>query len=232
MLTWNAKDLADAHDRTELYKGYWRGDRAADEAYVHAVKTEFDPAYADLTGEIISEDLVDARGYYGFFPVIADNETVMVLDPDDFRTERAVFKFGRVADKKNRSIADYLRPEGDFIAVQIVTLGGKIGDRRRDYFKEPDKQSRGFYLSGMANFLTEELSDKVTAEIRRALFISGNQGRRYGFGYPGLPPLDDQVKLFDLMSIEDRLGIELTAGFELSPVHSSLAIYIRHPQAE
>ena len=40
------------------------------------------------------------------------------------------------------------------------------------------------------------------------------------------------AKLFDLMSIEDRLGIVLTAGFEMDPEHSSLTVFVRHPQAE
>ena len=48
----------------------------------------------------------------------------------------------------------------------------------------------------------------------------------------GLPPLEEQKKLFSLLAIEERLGITLTAGFQMVPEHSTIGIYIHHPRAE
>jgi len=80
--------------------------------------------------------------------------------------------------------------------------------------------------------VVENLAERVTSEIRHGLGLEAKTGRRYSFGYPGLPPLEEQKKLFELMGIEERLGIHLTPGFQMDPEHSTLAIFVHHPQAE
>jgi 5-methyltetrahydrofolate--homocysteine methyltransferase len=89
----------------------------------------------------------------------------------------------------------------------------------------------GYYLNGIGNYLTEKLADRVTAEIRRGLFIDRDQGKRYSFGYPGLPGVEEQVKLFEIMAVEERLGITLTPGFQMEPEHSTMALFVHHPGA-
>jgi 5-methyltetrahydrofolate--homocysteine methyltransferase len=80
--------------------------------------------------------------------------------------------------------------------------------------------------------LVEELAEKVTVEIRRGLGLEPNTGRRYSFGYPGLPGPEEQKKIFEFMVIDDRLGIHLTSGYQMVPEHSTLGIFVHHPQAE
>jgi len=47
-----------------------------------------------------------------------------------------------------------------------------------------------------------------------------------------MPLLEEQKKLFEIMAIEERLGITLTERFQMMPEHSTLGMYIRHPGAE
>jgi len=233
MLVWDSRRLLAELDRRELYKGYWRTAGLDDEAFERAVMTEFDPAFEALRQEIEAKNIVNARGYYGIWPVYADGETVYLLDPSDFSTEVAHFIFPRVRRKQGRSIADWIRPEGDVIGLQVVTLGGALAARSREYFEREDKYSRGFFLNGIGNYLTEIIADKVTAEIRRAMFLPDKkQGRRYGFGYPGLPGLEKQKDLLDLLCAEDRLGITLTSGYQMAPEHSTVTIFVHHPDAQ
>ena len=56
------------------------------------------------------------------------------------------------------------------------------------------------------------------------------QGQRYSFGYPACPNLEDQKKLFKLISPED-IGIELTEGFMMEPEASVTAMVFAHPDA-
>jgi 5-methyltetrahydrofolate--homocysteine methyltransferase len=133
---------------------------------------------------------------------------------------------------KNRSIADYFKEDGDVLGVQIVTVGKAI-DRERDGVLSADGQSSaGFYLNAIANYLTEQLANKVSAEIRRACFLPSDRGRRYSFGYPGLPGVESQAVLFEILGVEERLGVSLTPGFQMVPEHSTMGIFVHHPQAE
>ena len=232
ILIWNAGQLFEGIKADRLYKGHWKAGNLSEQEFNSKRAEEFEPAFVSLKREILELELLDARAFYGFFPVVTDNTRVILLDPADHVTERCSFAFPRVKHRGGRSLADFLRPEGDLIAVQIVTTGSGISRRIADYFNRRDHYSRGFYLNGIASYLAENLADRVSAEIRRSLMLEQKTGRRYSFGYSGMPGVEDQAQLFELLSIEERLGIELTAGFQMVPEHSTLGLFVLHPEAE
>lgn len=232
MLVWDVNQLLSSINTERLFKAEWAGGRLDSKEYNEAVEKEFLPSFNTLRDEIISNNLIDARGYYSFFPVITEDCRVILLNPDNYNEEIASFVYPRMPKKNNRSIADYLRPEGDILGVQIVTIGKKIGDCCRNLFQKEDKYKKGYLLNGIGNYLVESLADKVTVEIRKALVLDLKRGRRYSFGYPGLPSLEDQKKLFEVIGGEERLGITLTDGFQMDPEHSTLGVFVCHPDAE
>ena len=232
VLRWDAQPLVSAIDTARLFKGYFGGGNLDAAAFKTACDKEFQPAFEQIARRIREENLIEAAGLYGIFPVYTDNTKLFILDPGDYHSPLAEFVLPRMDRRKNRSIADYFRPEGDVIAVQIVTIGKAIDEQCRNYLSVENKYSLGFYLNALANYLTEQLADKVTAEIRRAFFIAAERGRRYSFGYPGLPGVEEQVKLFELLGVEERLGVSLTAGFQMVPEHSTMGIFVHHPEAE
>jgi 5-methyltetrahydrofolate--homocysteine methyltransferase len=63
------------------------------------------------------------------------------------------------------------------------------------------------------------------------LFHQGYQGSRFSFGYPACPNLEDQGKLFELLQPE-RIGVELTEEYQLTPEQSTSAIIVHHPEAK
>jgi len=232
MLVWDVNSLLSSINTERLFKAEWAGGKLDSKEYDTAVENEFLPAFNTLRDEIIANELIDARGYYSFFPVITQDSRTILLNPDNYTEELASFIFPRMPKKNNRSIADYLRPEGDLLGVQIVTIGKKLGDYCRNLFLKEDKYNKGYLLNGIGNYIVESLADKVTAEIRKALVLEPKRGRRYSFGYPGLPSLEDQKKLFEVIGGEERLGITLTDGFQMDPEHSTLGVFVCHPDAE
>ncbi|MBN1130528.1 MAG: homocysteine S-methyltransferase family protein [Chitinispirillaceae bacterium] len=233
VLRWETPELVAKIDSRRLFKTWWGGAKLDAAAYGEAETKEFLPAFERLCDEINRDRLLDDAGaLYGYFPVITDDDLVIILDPSAMTKELATLRFPRVAKKDNRSIADYLRPEGDLVAVQIVTAGKRLMDRIGECFKSEGRYTHGFYLNGIGIALTEELADRITLEITRGLGIGDDTGRRYSLGYAGLPPLEEQRKLFDLLAIEERLGVSLTQGFQMVPEHSTLGIYVHHAKAE
>jgi 5-methyltetrahydrofolate--homocysteine methyltransferase len=232
VLRWDPEALISSIDTARLFKGYFGGGNLDPAAFKENSQKEFGPAFDLLKKDILANNLLDAAGLYGIFPVYTDDTKLFILDPGDYQSSLAEFVLPRVDRHKNRSIADYLRPEGDVIAVQIVSIGKAIDEQCRTYLTKENKYSLGFYLNALANYLTEQLAEKVTAEIRRAFFISADRGRRYSFGYPGLPGVEEQAKLFELLGVEERLGVSLTAGFQMVPEHSTMGIFVHHPDAE
>ena len=61
-------------------------------------------------------------------------------------------------------------------------------------------------------------------------FQAKYRGKRYSFGYPACPRLDDQKILFDILKPES-IGIQLTEGFMMDPEASDSALVFHHPDA-
>jgi 5-methyltetrahydrofolate--homocysteine methyltransferase len=59
-------------------------------------------------------------------------------------------------------------------------------------------------------------------------FTSRYRGKRYSFGYPACPNLEDQAKLWRLLRPED-IGVQLTEGFMMEPEASVSALVFQHP---
>jgi 5-methyltetrahydrofolate--homocysteine methyltransferase len=58
-------------------------------------------------------------------------------------------------------------------------------------------------------------------------------GKRFSFGYPACPRLEDQEQLFRLLDAEkNALGVQLTEGFMMDPESSVSAVVFHHPEAK
>jgi cobalamin-dependent methionine synthase I len=233
MLTWDAATLLDGINRQRLYKDFWLGGFMGDEEYERNVLTDFDPAFEALRLEIVRRGLIDARGYYGIWPVFTKGKIVFLLDPSDFSTDAAQFAFPRIKQKEGRSIADWFRPESDVVAFLAVTIGRGCTERSREYAESKDANGMDFYCSRLGCCITKMLSDKITTEIRRAMCLKNrNQGTAYAFGKPGLPGLRRLNEVLQLLCAEERLGITLDSDCRLAPKHSSVKMFIHHAESE
>ena len=63
------------------------------------------------------------------------------------------------------------------------------------------------------------------------LFRTQYRGRRYSFGYPACPRLEDQEQLFRLLDVTANIGVELTEGYMMDPEGSVSAVVFHHPDA-
>ena len=75
------------------------------------------------------------------------------------------------------------------------------------------------------------ISDPVNianSDIFKAKYI----GKRFSFGYPACPRLEDQSKLWKLLHPEENIGVNLTEEFMMDPEGSVSAIVFHHPEAK
>jgi 5-methyltetrahydrofolate--homocysteine methyltransferase len=68
--------------------------------------------------------------------------------------------------------------------------------------------------------------------VRRELGIPGGRGKRYSWGYPACPDLEDHATVFKLLPAEAELGMQLTTAYQLIPEQSTAAIIVHHPEAK
>jgi 5-methyltetrahydrofolate--homocysteine methyltransferase len=149
--------------------------------------------------------------------------------------EIARFSFPRQPYDDHLAIPDYFAPVGsgemDVVAFQVVTVG-QAATERFEKFQAESNFSEGYFTHGLAVQTAEATAEYIHRHIRRELGILDGQGKRYSWGYPSIPELEDHRKVFDLLPVEKELGMQLSPAFQLIPEQSTAAIILHHPQAK
>ena len=205
------------------------------------------PAFARLKELCLRENILRPAATYGFYPAASEGNTVHIYD-EDYTSVIHSFTFPRQDFADRLCLADYVAPaEGgkavDHVAFLAVTAGQAVSEYTQK-LREADQYTDYYKLHGLGVEFAEALAEHFHQELRREwgigaadsldvtkLFKGHYRGRRYAFGYPACPNLEDQEGLFTLID-PGRVGITLTEQFLLEPEQSTTAIVFHHPQAK
>ena len=119
----------------------------------------------------------------------------------------------------------------DTVAFQVVTVGQEATEKF-DALEKAGDYSEAYFVHGLAVQTAEAAAEYLHRHIRRELGLAEGQGKRYSWGYPAIPDLDDHAKVFQLLPVEKELGMSLTAAYQLIPEQSTAAIVVHHPEAK
>ncbi len=225
ILTWSTNLLLDSVKNKELYARYWTTGKNGSSENRDEMEGKLAEIFRILTEEITENDLIDARGFYAYYPVIADKNSIILLSPDDFHSEVMSLYFPQSGD---RSIAAFFRPEGDVLPILAATIGNRFVDGFNKYNQEEGVKE--YYLPVPGNYLIDIVAEKMITEIQRGLGLPKNQGRKYHFGDSGMPGKEKNQDLIELLCADDRLGITVNESYQLQPEHSSIALFVHHPE--
>ncbi|MFV9504078.1 MAG: methionine synthase [Oscillochloridaceae bacterium umkhey_bin13] len=226
-------DVVACLDRNALYRLQW-GAKNAKGAEWERLKAEFDQKVRNLIREASRDGWLEPKVVYGYFPVQSDGHDLIVYDPADRATVLTRFVFPRQPERERLCLSDYFRSvesgEYDVAAFQIVTMGTRVDDLTEELQRQGD-YSRGYYIHGLGVSLAEALAEYTNRLIRQSLGLPEGQGKRYSWGYPACPDLEEHTKLFHILPT-DQIGVSLTEAFQLVPEQSTAAIVVHHPEAK
>ena len=222
----------------ELYRLSW-GAKNAHGSEWKRLQADFDLRREAMLRSAEKEGWLQLQGVYGYWPVLADDDTLVVYDPQTLTekqpSELERFEFPRQVGGEDLCLADYFLPVGsgrfDVVAFQIVTVGDPAGKRFAELEAVHD-YSEAYFTHGLAVQMAEAAADFLHAHIRRELGLKDAQGLRYSWGYPAIPELSDHSKVFRLLPAESALGMQLTSAYQLVPEQSTAAIIVHHPLAK
>jgi len=249
-------------DERATFLGQWglRGSRSKDgPTYEELVQTEGRPRLRYWLDRLTTEGvLAHAAVVYGYFPALADGDTLVVLtEPRPDAPERCRFTFPRQRRDRRLCLADFYRPraaalaagEVDVLPLHLVTMGQAIADYAAELFAK-DVYRDYLEVHGLGVQLTEALAEYWHRRIREELtfasgatvaeedptevtefFKLGYRGARYSLGYGACPELEDRAKIVMLLR-PDRIGVTLSEEFQLHPEQSTDALIAHHPQAQ
>ena len=224
--------------KNELFRLSWGAKNAHGDEW-ERLKDEFERRLASMQRQALHQNWLKPKAVYGYWPVQSEGNDLVVYDPDTIHTgkplELARFVFPRQPAGESLCLADYYLPiesgEMDVLALQVVTVGQQATELF-DQLQEAGEYSEAYFHHGLAVQTAEATAEYLHRHIRKELGLDEKQGKRYSWGYPAIPELEDHRKVFDLLPAESELGMNLTAAYQLVPEQSTAAIVVTHPQAK
>ena len=154
------------------------------------------------------------------------------------------FRFGRQRRDEGLCLSDYILDAADgardHLAIFVVTAGAGIREHS-EQLKEAGEYFKAHALQALAIETAEGCAEWLHRRIRedwgfpdpptmtmQERFTSRYRGKRYSFGYPACPNLDDQQGIWKLLS-PDEIGVRLTEGMMMEPEASVSALVFHHP---
>ena len=239
-------DIASYLNETALFRNQWgyrpeSGETDAD--FKERVRAEL----RACLDEAKAEGLLVPQVAWGYFPVNADGNDLVVYTDDHRIAELERFAFPRQAKEPYLCIADFFRPADsqvrDYAAFQIVTMGALASARTAELFAA-DRYRDYVAMHGLSVEMTEAVAELWHRRVREewgfadedaptltGLFRQQHRGGRYSFGYPACPDLEDNAKVVELLEA-GRIGVTVSEGFQLHPEQTTLAIICHHPMAK
>jgi 5-methyltetrahydrofolate--homocysteine methyltransferase len=188
-------------------------------------------------------EFMKIRALWQFFEAEAAGESLHLFAPGAEQPLHT-FRFPRQRQGDYLCLSDYVLPkqnsQRDHVALFVVTAGEGIRDRAEKakndgyYFKSHGLQALAIEAAeGCAEWLHRRIREdwgfpdppEMTMAQR---FTSRYRGKRYSFGYPACPNLEDQVALWKLLRPEE-IGVQLTEGMMMDPEASVSALVFHHP---
>jgi len=183
------------------------------------------------------------RAVWRFLEAERDGNSIRLFEPGSANALH-IFKFGRQPKADGLCLSDYVldADEGrrDHLAMFVVTAGECVRSH-----SEEAKQRGEFLMAHGLQALAIETAEGCAEWLHRRIredwgfpdsptmtmqdrFTSRYRGKRYSFGYPACPNLEDQAGLFALLKPEE-IGVKLTEGFMMDPEASVSALVFHHP---
>jgi 5-methyltetrahydrofolate--homocysteine methyltransferase len=219
------------------YRGDFEKHLAAREAKAVELYNEMEEVKNEAAG------FMKVRAVWQFFEAQAEGETLHLFEPGAKEPLQS-WKFKRQKTGDQLCLSDYvLDPKDgkrDHVAVFVVTGGEGIRERA-----EKAKHDGYYFKSHGLQALAIESAEACAEWLHRRIredwgfpdppdmtmaqrFTSRYRGKRYSFGYPACPDLEDQDGIWKILRPEE-IGVQLTEGFMMDPEASVSALAFHHP---
>ncbi|EGQ7939987.1 methionine synthase [Vibrio vulnificus] len=198
------------------------------------------------------EGLLKARGMCGLFPAASVGDDIEVYT-DESRTQvaKVLHNLRQQTEKPkgaNYCLSDYVAPKEsgkkDWIGAFAVT--GGVNERElADQLKAQGDDYNAIMIQAVADRLAEAFAEYLHERVRKEIWgyaadenLSNEelirekyQGIRPAPGYPACPEHTEKGPLWELLNVEETIGMSLTSSYAMWPGASVSGWYFSHPDS-
>jgi 5-methyltetrahydrofolate--homocysteine methyltransferase len=207
-----------------------------------------------MLDRLVREKWLTARAVIGFFPANRLGDDDIEVYTDDSRTQvlttlHHLRQQTRLpAGKPNRCLADWIAPKDTGIADYIGAFGVTAGigiDSWVAAFEKDHDDYQAILLKALADRLAEAFAEHMHQRVRKefwgyapqenldneALIAERYQGIRPAPGYPACPDHTEKQLLWDLLQVQENIGLSLTESYAMVPTAAVSGWYFSHSDA-
>ncbi|MBA1146156.1 methionine synthase [Ectothiorhodospiraceae bacterium WFHF3C12] len=201
---------------------------------------------------IIDEKWLTARAVIGLFPANGKGDDTVIYKDDSASEELLTLHHLRQQTEKpagrpNQSLADFVMPkeEGkvDYMGAFACTAGIGIDPIVEKYEADHDDYN-SILVKALADRLAEAFAEKLHEMVRQDywgyedeklsnedLINEKYRGIRPAPGYPACPDHTEKDLLWELLDVDNNIGLELTESKAMVPTAAVSGWYFAHPDS-
>ena len=207
-----------------------------------------------LLDEVINNKKLTAKAVFGLFPTYREKDDLVLFDSEDRETPIMKFHQLRQQSKKpagqfNRCLSDYVADKESGIKDYMGGFAVSSGFGCDELVKEFDAQHDDYnsiLIKAVADRLAEATAEYLHEQVRKEywgyapeeslenddLIREKYQGIRPAPGYPACPEHTEKGLLWELLNVEENIGMELTSSFAMWPGAAVSGFYFAHPESK
>ncbi|MBL1353009.1 MAG: methionine synthase [Zetaproteobacteria bacterium] len=202
--------------------------------------------------KIIAEDWFSPKAIFGLFPAQATDDDSVIVYADESKTEEKTrFHFLRQQTNKkdkraNLCLSDFISKSGqanDHIGAFAVSIFG-AEEKAKAYEAEHDDYA-AIMVKVLADRLAEALAEMLHKQVRaehwgyaadeslstEEVIKEKYQGIRPAAGYPACPDHTEKGTLWQLLDVENNIGMQITESFAMLPTAAVSGLYFANPES-
>ncbi len=207
----------------------------------------------DLLIKVVNEKLLKTKAVFGLFKANSINDDDIEVYDTEGNTLATFITLRQQLKKResvsNHALADFIAPKEtekeDYIGCFCVSTGFGTQELALEFEKENDDYN-SIMIKALADRLAEAYAEYLHKEVRtkywgyakdesltnEELIKENYKGIRPAPGYPACPDHLEKNTIWDLLKVEERIGVKLTESLAMWPAASVSGYYFGNPEAK
>ncbi|MCH1539081.1 MAG: methionine synthase [Flavobacteriaceae bacterium] len=205
--------------------------------------------------EILENKSLTAKAVFGIFPANSvDDDDIEVYENEDRTQSKVKFltlrqQLKKRVGKNNIALADFIAPKEtgvkDYIGSFCVTTGFGTAELAKKYEEDNDDYN-SIMVKALADRFAEAFAEFLHKEVRikhwgyasdevldnQDLINEAYKGIRPAPGYPACPDHLEKNTIWDLLKVEEKIGVTLTESLAMWPAASVSGYYFANPKSQ
>jgi 5-methyltetrahydrofolate--homocysteine methyltransferase len=203
--------------------------------------------------QMIAENWLEAKGIYGIFPAQQVNDDDIQLYDENGKPNAKFLTLRQQSQKTkgapNIALSDFIAPKDtgktDYMGAFCVTTGFGVDEKAAEFEKDHDDYN-SIMVKALADRLAEAFAEYLHLKVRKEIWgyasdeILSNdelikeqyEGIRPAPGYPACPDHLEKKTIWQLLDVDNKIGVTLTESLAMWPASSVSGYYFANPKSK